>query len=215
MLKELIKYIRSMINMSQEQFAKEIGVSSVIVDQWESGKKYPSLTAQEQLYEICKNQCENTFFIQTVNDLDDIISKIKKEGALYHASRKGIEGKIQPTSRSKCDFGRGFYMGTDPLQPLTLVCNEEKPMFYTLEFNVQELKCLDMKIGIDWAMMIAYFRGYLEEYTEYSLSELELMVLKDKSIIRRKEGVSLANQIVRQHRRDGRFFDEILKGVEG
>lgn len=72
-----------------------------------------------------------------------------------------------------------------------------------------------MKIGIDWAMMIAYFRGYLEEYTEYSLSELELMVLKDKSIIRRKEGVSLANQIVRQHRRDGRFFDEILKGVEG
>ena len=28
-----------MINMSQEQFAKEIGVSSVIVEQWESGKK--------------------------------------------------------------------------------------------------------------------------------------------------------------------------------
>ena len=207
MLKELIKYIRSMINMSQEQFAKEIGVSSVIVDQWESGKKYPSPTAQEQIYELCKR---NDIVL-----LDYIISKIKEEGALYHASRKGIEGKIQPTSRSKCDFGRGFYMGTDPLQPLTLVCNEEKPMFYTLEFNVQELKCLDMKIGIDWAMMIAYFRGYLEEYTEYSLSELELMVLKDKSIIRRKEGVSLANQIVRQHRRDGRFFDEILKGVEG
>lgn len=279
MLKELIKHIRSMINMTQEQFAKEIGVSSVIVDQWECGKKYPSPTAQEQLYEICKR---NDIVL-----LDCIISKIKKEGALYHASRKGIEGKIQPTSRSKCDFGRGFYMGTDPLQPLTLVCNEEKPMFYTLEFNVQELKCLDMEIGIDWAMMIAYFRGYLEEYTEsslyqkyahmaddfdviigyiandrmyqvltdffegritdtallgslsalklgrqyvaisqkacnqitikseYSLSELELMVLKDKSIIRRKEGVSLANQIVRQHRRDGRFFDEILKGVEG
>ena len=30
---------------------------------------------------------------------------------LYHGSRGGIQGKIRPCSRLRCDFGKGFYMG--------------------------------------------------------------------------------------------------------
>lgn len=41
---------------------------------------------------------------------------------LYHGSRHGINGPIAPLSRDRCDFGRGFYLGTNPLQPLTLIC---------------------------------------------------------------------------------------------
>ncbi|MCI8597874.1 MAG: DUF3990 domain-containing protein [Lachnospiraceae bacterium] len=32
---------------------------------------------------------------------------------LYHGSKSGIRGAISPISRERCDFGRGFYMGTD------------------------------------------------------------------------------------------------------
>ena len=32
---------------------------------------------------------------------------------LYHGSKAGIDQPIRPVSRSKCDFGRGFYMGTE------------------------------------------------------------------------------------------------------
>lgn len=38
---------------------------------------------------------------------------------LYHGSKSGIRGKIAPISRERCDFGKGFYMGTDRIQPLT------------------------------------------------------------------------------------------------
>lgn len=47
---------------------------------------------------------------------------------------------------------------------------------------------------------------------ETALSALELAVLKEKSIVRRKEGLTLADKIVKDHRRDGRYFDELLRG---
>lgn len=38
------------------------------------------------------------------------------------------------------------------------------------------------------------------------------MILKDRSIVRRKEDMALADRIVTEHRRDGRYFDEIMRG---
>lgn len=54
------------------------------------------------------------------------IHHINKAVTLYHGSKSGIYGKIAPISREHCDFGKGFYMGTDRTQPLTLICNSEK-----------------------------------------------------------------------------------------
>lgn len=38
---------------------------------------------------------------------------------LYHGSKAGLVGNIAPVSRDRCDFGKGFYMGTERSQPLT------------------------------------------------------------------------------------------------
>lgn len=280
-MKELIKRIRTELNLNHEQLASEMGVSPVIVNRWENGKAKPTILAQNKLYEMCKQNK-----IELADYIVEQYSKQENKIALYHASRKGIAGKIQPISRSRCDFGQGFYMGTDPIQPLTLVCNENKPKFYQLEMEMTDLKVLDIEVSLDWAMLIAYFRGYMkgEEnsplYQKYAymadgydiiagyiandrmyqvltdffekritdaalvaslsvlnlgkqyvaitqkacdqikivsekcLSHLELLALKDRSEIRRREGISLAEKIVLEHRRDGKFFDEILKGVE-
>lgn len=280
-MEEIIKKIRSVLGLNQEELSRVLGVSAVTVNRWENGKATPNLIAQKQLYELCK--------AHEVRLDEFMIEKIMSgcdEHTLYHASRSGIIGAIQPISRSRCDFGKGFYMGTDPLQPLTLVCNEDKPLFYTMVMNLEGLRCLDVEMGIDWAMLIAYFRGYMDNvkgtaiYERYAhmaqgydviigyiandrmyqvltdffeeritdtallgslsalklgkqyvaitqkacdqimikkekmLSQLELMALKDVSIIRRRAGLEIADRIVKEHRRDGRFFDEILEGVE-
>ena len=47
---------------------------------------------------------------------------------------------------------------------------------------------------------------------EEPLSQLELALLRDMSAKRRKEGIALAEQIEVEYRREGKFFDEILKG---
>lgn len=46
-----------------------------------------------------------------VIEFDDIVT-------LYHGSKSGINGTISPISRRYCDFGKGFYMGTDITSPL-------------------------------------------------------------------------------------------------
>lgn len=81
---------------------------------------------------------------------------------LYHGSKSGIKGAIAPYSRKFCDFGRAFYMGTDKLQPLTLVCNYPKSKFYTLELDLKGLELLNIEPDIDWALFVAFNRGKME-----------------------------------------------------
>lgn len=201
---------------------------------------------------------------------------------LYHGSKSGIHGAIAPISRQRCDFGKGFYMGTDRIQPLTLICNYPEARLYTLSVGLSGLNILDVEIGLDWALLIAYNRGKMEpakdspiydrfadlsrdkdmligyiaddrmfvvldrffngEITDlaliHSLSALKLgrqyvavtekackqihilreeklseedrSMLKQESEVNRSKGIAIADEICRQYRREGRFFDEIL-----
>ena len=269
-MKDLIKAIRSAANMNQEQFASALGTTPLSINRWENGKTLPNRMAQMQLYNFCKERViDVTDLIINTKTYDNNSDKL----VLYHGSKKGIVGDIAPISRGECDFGSGFYMGTNTLQPLTLICNEDKPKFYTVELDMTALKVLNVEIGMDWAMLIAYYRkemesargtaiyekyahmadgydiiiGYIANdrmYTELSrffnktltdvalinclsaldlgkqyvaiseepLSSLELSLLKDMSAERRKEGIALAEEIEVKYRREGKFFDEILKG---
>ncbi len=49
---------------------------------------------------------------------------------LYHGSRGGLQGPIAPKSRVRCDFGEGFYMGTDENQAKASVASDETPYIY-------------------------------------------------------------------------------------
>ena len=81
---------------------------------------------------------------------------------LYHGSKSGIDGTIAPKSRDKCDFGKGFYMGTEQTQPLTLICNYPDAKIYTLSVDLSGLKIMDIEVGLDWALLVAYNRGKME-----------------------------------------------------
>ena len=280
-MKVLIKKMRELVGMSQEQFAKELGTSVVSINRWENGKSLPNPMAQQQLYSFCeKHNVEIADVIvdkyRYVHDDDRLI--------LYHGSKQGIVGDIQPKSRKDCDFGVGFYTGTDTIQPLTLVCGEPNPKFYVVDLKLEGLKVLEMELGLEWAMVVAYHRGYMdiikgtemyEKYahfldgydmvigyiandrlyteltrffngditdialmnclvaldlgkqyvaktqkgcdafsivTESDIYQMELLALREKSAIRRKESYAIASEIEKKYRREGKYFDEILRG---
>jgi len=88
--------------------------------------------------------------------MDDIL--------LYHGSRGGLQGAIEPKSRPRCDFGVGFYMGTNELQAKTLVASDANPYFYKLNVKLSKVpksKILTLK-DLDWAYFVLYNRGKLE-----------------------------------------------------
>lgn len=280
-MKVLIKKMRELVGMSQEQFAKELGTSVVSINRWENGKSLPNPMAQQQLYSFCEKH--------NVDIADVIVDKYRyvhddDRLILYHGSKQGIVGDIQPKSREDCDFGVGFYTGTDTIQPLTLVCGEPNPKFYVVDLKLEGLKVLEMELGLEWAMVVAYHRGYMdiikgtemyEKYahfldgydmvigyiandrlyteltrffngditdvalmnclvaldlgkqyvaktqkgcdafsivTESDIYQMELLALREKSAIRRKESYAIASEIEKKYRREGKYFDEILRG---
>ena len=200
---------------------------------------------------------------------------------LYHGSKNGLKGNIKPISRNLCDFGQGFYMGTTREQPSTLICNYSASVLYTLELDDTNLKIVDLPVGLDWALFVAYNRGRIPENAKAvisqtlalvkgvdiikgyiandrmyvvldrffdgeitdkalveSLSALKLGIQyvavtqkacdaikiieekrfsqkeRDSLIIKSEEnrqlGISIANDICKRYRREGRYFDEII-----
>ncbi len=280
----LIKQIRTYLNMSQTRFAKSLNVTFATVNRWENGHAVPNKLAQSRIYDLCREKSVPVYDM-TLKRITGAAEAVKLDAdrvLLYHGSKSGIEGRIEPRSRRQCDFGRGFYMGTNPGQVLTLICDYEKSRFYIVSVNVAELSQIEVAEDIDWAMLVAYHRGKMEAisdtpfYNKYrsmtsgkdlvigsiaddrmffvidnffvgnvtdmalinslsalqlgrqyvmvsqkgcdavrieaeiSISYLERLFIKDAAGENRARGISLANDICKDYRRRGMFFDEIL-----
>lgn len=185
-MKNIIKKIRSFTGLSQSEMANKVGVSFATINRWENGHSLPAKLAQEKLYELCES------FSVPVYDM--IMEKIKNEVSmlaiekgrviLYHGSKKGLIGEIATISRERCDFGKGFYMGTTPEQPLTLICDFEESRFYVVSVDIRTLSVVEISANVDWAMVVAYHRGRMEKikgsnfYKKYSqmTSEKDLAI---------------------------------------
>ena len=63
---ETIKQIRKKTFLSQESFAKEIGVSFSTVNRWENGKSSPNYSALKKINQFCH---EHSLNISIANDI--------------------------------------------------------------------------------------------------------------------------------------------------
>lgn len=285
----LIKQIRTHLNMSQTEFANRLNVTFQTVNRWENGRAVPNRLAQSTMYELCKSKSVPVYEM-TLNKIAEATKAVKADSGrilLYHGSKSGIEGEIEPKSRKQCDFGKGFYMGTEPSQALTLICDYEKSKFYIVSVAADNLAQVEVPADSDWAMLVAYHRGRMEKingsdfYNKYrdmtankdlvigniandrmffvidnffvgnvtdtalvhslsalqlgkqyvavsqkgcdavrieaevNLSYLERLFMKEVAEENRTKGISLANDICKNYRREGMFFDEILDGAMG
>ena len=283
-MQTLIKQIRTYLNMSQTEFAEHLNVTFATVNRWENGRAVPNKLAQSKMYDLCKEKSVPVYDM-TLDKISEAARAVELEAnriLLYHGSKAGIVGNIEPKSRKQCDFGKGFYMGTEPSQALTLICDYEKSKFYIVSIRTDELTQLDVPADIDWAMVVAYHRGRMEKidgtpfYNKYrdmasnkdliigsiandrmfyvidnffignvtdaalinslaalqlgkqyvavsqkgcdavrieaevTLSYLERLFMKEVAEENRARGISLANDICKNYRREGLFFDEIL-----
>ena len=283
-MQKLIKHIRDYLGLSQADFAEKLGVNFATVNRWENGRAIPTKLAQAKLYDYCKEQGVPVYQFVLDKIANEAASVNLEDGRilLYHGSKSGIVGDIAPKSREMCDFGKGFYMGTEPGQPLTLICDFEKSKFYIVSIDTNALDAVEIKADLDWAMLVAFHRGRMDKikgtafYEKYSridagkdlvigsiandrmfyvldnffmgnitdmalvnslsalklgkqyvattekacaavrvereipLSMMERRFLQDESDANRQKGIALANDICKNYRREGNFFDEIL-----
>lgn len=283
-MQKLTKQIRAYLNMSQTEFAKQLNVTFQTVNRWENGRALPDKLAQSKMFDLCREKQLPVYdmILKKITDKSKAMKLDSNRVLLYHGSKSGIEGIIEPKSRKQCDFGKGFYMGTDPGQTLTLICDYEKSKFYIVSVSTENLALIEVPADIDWAMLVAYHRGKIEKidgtpfYNKYrdmtqdkdliigniandrmffvidnffvgnvtdmalvnslsalqlgkqyvvisqkgcdavrieaevELSYLERLFIKEIAEENRARGISLANDICKNYRREGMYFDEIL-----
>lgn len=183
-MKDLIKYIRCERHISQQKFAEELKVSFATVNRWEQGKNIPNESIQNNLFQYTKQY--------NIDIVSYIITKYKNElnkyldenmTILFHGSKAGIINEISPISRKQCDFGKGFYMGDEVIQPLTLICNYDNPKLYIVGLDLKDLKVLEIPNTIEWALLVAYHRGKLESIIENKLYDKYKKIFNDYDVV--------------------------------
>lgn len=82
---------------------------------------------------------------------------------LYHGSKAGLLGDLQPHSRNYCDFGSGLYLGTVKEQAYSVCIHHENPHFYQcmLDLSGLSIKILE---GIQWTFFVGMCRGSLDQF---------------------------------------------------
>ena len=111
---------------------------------------------------------------------------------VYHGSKNGLEGPIRMVAgrnRRTCDFGQGFYMGDEPTQPRTLICDGERP-------NCAISRKAFSRISI---------------VSEKRFSSRECELFRAKSERQRRRAVATANEICVSMRREGVGFLDLVK----
>ncbi len=82
--------------------------------------------------------------IQTLENFKNKLF-IKGHAVLFHGSREGIQGRIEPKNRPRkngeCDFGKGFYMGTNEDQAEGLIYEKKNknPIVYTVDLDISSI----------------------------------------------------------------------------
>lgn len=134
-----------------------------------------------------------------------------KDIILYHGSRGGINGDIKPCSRIKCDFGKGFYMGENPMQVKGLVVEDMEPIFYTLKFKLSEIPENRILIlnNTDWLNTVLAYRKKVPEFSSLDIAKNAVQNLQKYDVVIGPIGDDKMNEAMQAYA-DGYLTDKGL-----
>ena len=176
-----INYAKIVLGMSDEEISNFIGVSRMSLNRWKNGKAIPSYETLEKMY--------NSFYDSGIN-----LNRIKEEmygssleknhTLLFHGAKLELNGDPSiEYSDDKKDFGKGFYLGESFEQSASFVVGYKKSSVYIFDFNKTNINIKEFNVSKEWMILIAYFRGRLEEYKDSNYIKELLNNIKDIDVI--------------------------------
>ena len=114
-----------------------------------------------------------------------------------------IEGNLRLDCNKRInDFGNGFYCGESLEQSAMFVATHKKSSLYMLKFEPSDLLCKEFSVNREWMIMIAYYRGRLDQYAETEIV---------KQLINSNEGIDYIIAPIA----DNRMFEIIDSFIDG
>jgi len=176
------EYSKEVLNISDEQFAELIGTSRSSYSRWKRDKRIPNVNVLERAYSAIysKGINLNRVFEDLYLSLENKDSKL-----LLHGSKYGLEGNPSVSfGDEKKDFGKGFYTGESVKQAVSFVSGfKSSVLYFFLLENTSKIKTVSYDVSIEWMIVVAYYRGKIDQYKNSSLLRKELSRIKDADMI--------------------------------
>lgn len=177
-----IETILALRDLSIVDLAKELEVSRITLNNWIEVKTAIGHNNMERLYRyafdsgIRLNKIKEQFYREEV--------KSKSEHVLFHGSKNGLSGSIKLSIGDKLnDFGSGFYCGESLEQSVMFVSSYPNSSLYILSFNHSGLKKKEYSVSREWMIMVAYFRGRLNQEKRIGIIDKELKQIESADYI--------------------------------
>lgn len=159
-VQEDVSLLRELLNLSQEGLAKDLNVSVVTLNRWESGKTEMSEENLEKYYSYAYSKHIDVNLIKEQFYREEAAAGTK---ILFHGAKNEIEGNIRcDASKMSNDFGQGFYMGESFRQAALFISNYPKSSVYAMTFDPKGLKKAEYQVGREWLLTVALYRGKLD-----------------------------------------------------
>jgi len=192
--------IRKILNISQNDLAKELGISKMTIIRIENNVNYPSETILAKIYDFAYNKNIK------LNHLKELFYKeelLENDVLLFHGTKTDIIGNISPfVGRERLDFGKGFYCGESSYQTISFISKYEGSSIYILKASLNDLTFAKFNVDTEWMLAIAYYRQMLNDKENHPL------------IDRIKKKVSMSDYIIAPIA-DNRMFKIIDRFIEG
>jgi len=176
-----LNYSKIVLGMNDSEFSDYLGISRMTLNRWQNNSVVPSYDSLEKIYDV--------FYSSNIN-----LNRIKEElyssslrqnhKLLFHGSKNEIVGEPSIVfSDDKKDFGKGFYLGESFEQSSSFVVGFEKSSIYIFDFDLKKANIKEYSVSKEWMILIAYFRGRLEEYKDSSYVKKILDELKNVDVV--------------------------------
>ena len=176
-----LKYSKIVLGLNDTKLSEYLNISRSTVIRWLNNTITPEYDTLDKVY---NKLYENNIYLNRVKEEMYNSSVDKNHMILFHGAKTEIIGEPSISfSEDKKDFGRGFYLGETFEQSASFVVGYNKSSVYIFDFNKENVKIKEYNVSKEWMLLIAYFRGRLDEYTGSKYIKELIKELNDVDVV--------------------------------
>ena len=176
-----LKYSKIVLGLNDTKLSEYLNISRSTVIRWLNNTITPEYDTLDKMY---NKLYESNIYLNRVKEEMYNSSVDKNHMILFHGAKTEIIGEPSISfSEDKKDFGRGFYLGETFEQSASFVVGYNKSSVYIFDFNKENVKIKEYNVSKEWMLLIAYFRGRLDEYTGSKYIKELIKELNDVDVV--------------------------------
>ena len=176
-----LKYSKIVLGLNDTKLSEYLNISRSTLIRWLNNTITPEYDTLDKVY---NKLYESNIYLNRVKEEMYNSSVDKNHMILFHGAKTEIIGEPSISfSEDKKDFGRGFYLGETFEQSASFVVGYNKSSVYIFDFNKENVKIKEYNVSKEWMLLIAYFRGRLDEYTGSKYIKELIKELNDVDVV--------------------------------